>query len=164
MTTESDILIIGAGACGLMAAKELSAKGKKVTVLEARNRTGGRIHTINGDGFLQAVETGPEFIHGKLPITLKLLKKAGITYTETEGDMLHNTGGKWHEEEEQIEGWDELMKKMSKLKEDTTLSLFLEAHFSEEKYTALRQQALQYAQGFDAVDPDKASVFALRDE
>lgn len=164
MTTQSDILIIGAGACGLMAAKELSAKGKKVTLLEARNRTGGRIHTIHENSFLQAVESGPEFIHGNLPVTLKLLKKASISYTEVEGEMMRNSGGKWHEEEEQIEGWDTLMKKMKKLKEDTTLSQFLQQNFSDEKYNALRQQALQYAQGFDAVDPDKASVFALRDE
>lgn len=164
MIIKSDIIIIGAGACGLMAARELSQKGKKVTVLEARNRTGGRIHTINGDGFLQAVETGPEFIHGNLPVTFKLLKKAGITYIETEGDMMRNKSGEWHEEEEQIEGWNVLMKKMNKLKEDTTLSQFLNQHFSEEKHSALHGQALQYAQGFDAVDPDKASVFALRNE
>ena len=162
--TTPDILIIGAGACGLMAAKELSGKGKKVTVLEARNRVGGRIHTLHGGGFLQAVESGPEFIHGNLPVTLKLLKKAGISYTEVEGDMLRNTGGKWHETEEQVEDWNDLLKTMKKLKEDTTLSQFLNLYFSDEKYSALQQQALQYAQGFDAVDPDKASVFALRNE
>lgn len=162
--TTPDIIIIGAGACGLMAAKKLSGKGKKVTVLEARNRTGGRIHTLHGNGFLQAVESGPEFIHGNLPVTLKLLKKAGITYTEAEGGMMRNTGGKWHETGEQTEGWDDLLKTMKKLKEDSALTQFLSLYFSDEKYSALRQQALQYAQGFDAVDPDKASVFALRNE
>lgn len=41
-----DIIIIGAGAAGLMAAKILSGKKKNVLVLEARNRLGGRIHTM----------------------------------------------------------------------------------------------------------------------
>ncbi len=164
MDHRSDVIVIGAGACGLMAAKELSDKGKKVTVLEAKPHAGGRIYTIVSGGFVQPVETGAEFIHGKLPVTLDLLKKAGISYTRVKGEMLRNSSGKWHETDEQVEGWDDLMKKMKKQKEDTTLSLFLTTYFAGEKYNALQQQALQYAQGFDAVDPDKASVFALRDE
>ena len=164
MTNHPDIIIIGAGACGLMAAKELSANGKKVTVLEARTRAGGRIHTINDQPFLQPVECGAEFIHGNLPVTLQLLKEAKIDYTKTSGDMLRNKGGKWQETDEQIEGWDELMKQMSELKEDITFTQFLNKYFKDEKYSKLSQSALQYAQGFDAVDPDEASTFSLRNE
>lgn len=40
-----DVVIIGAGAAGLMAARELLRAGKRVTVLEARERSGGRIVT-----------------------------------------------------------------------------------------------------------------------
>ena len=39
------VIVIGAGAAGLGAAKELKTQGCNVTVLEARNRTGGRIYT-----------------------------------------------------------------------------------------------------------------------
>ena len=39
------VIVIGAGVAGLGAAKELKAQGCNVTVLEARNRTGGRIFT-----------------------------------------------------------------------------------------------------------------------
>ena len=41
-----DIAIIGAGAAGLGAARALERSGKSVIVLEARNRIGGRAHTI----------------------------------------------------------------------------------------------------------------------
>jgi monoamine oxidase len=40
------VIIIGAGAAGLAAARELSAAGVETVVLEARDRVGGRIHTI----------------------------------------------------------------------------------------------------------------------
>jgi monoamine oxidase len=40
------IIVIGAGAAGLMAARELGRAGKKVTILEARDRCGGRIHPL----------------------------------------------------------------------------------------------------------------------
>lgn len=164
MTNRSDILIIGAGACGLMAAKELSQKGKKVTVLEAKLQAGGRINTLHAGEFLQPVDTGAEFVHGNLPVTLQLLNEANIGYTKISGKMLRSSNGKWDETDEPIEGWKEMMQKMSELKEDTTFAQFLNSHFGEEKYAALRQSAMQYAQGFDAVDPDKASVFSLREE
>ena len=45
MQTESDIIIVGAGAAGLAAARELSIAGLNVIVLEGRNRIGGRIST-----------------------------------------------------------------------------------------------------------------------
>ncbi len=164
MTHRSQILIIGAGACGLMAAKELSAKGKQVTVLEAKPHAGGRIHTLHSKEFLQPVESGAEFIHGNLPVTLQLLNEAKIGVTKITGSMLRHVNGNWQETGEQIEGWDEMLEKMSSLAEDITFTRFLHQYFNGEKYDALRQSALQYAQGFDAVDPDKASVFSLRNE
>jgi polyamine oxidase len=45
-----EVLIIGAGIAGLAAARKLTAKGFQVTVLEARNRIGGRIWTDNSMG------------------------------------------------------------------------------------------------------------------
>jgi monoamine oxidase len=40
-------LIVGAGAAGLMTARELARSGKKVTILEARDRCGGRIYPLS---------------------------------------------------------------------------------------------------------------------
>ena len=41
-----DVIIVGGGAAGLMAAKILSAAGKKILLLEARENLGGRIHQL----------------------------------------------------------------------------------------------------------------------
>ena len=47
---EADVLVIGAGAAGLAAARDLSGAGLGVRVLEARQRIGGRVHK-NKTGF-----------------------------------------------------------------------------------------------------------------
>ncbi|RZA10023.1 MAG: FAD-dependent oxidoreductase, partial [Lysobacteraceae bacterium] len=45
MNAEVDVLVIGAGAAGIAAARELKSAGKRVRILEARGRVGGRAHT-----------------------------------------------------------------------------------------------------------------------
>ncbi len=160
----TDILIIGAGASGLMAARELSATGRKVIVLEARNRNGGRIDTLTNKFFNQPIEAGAEFIHGNLPLTLQLLKQHNINFVKVQGSMLRKRDGKWQDTEEQVDGWEEMIQQMNRLKADMTLTGFLNTYFKEERYAPLRKSAIQYAQGFDTVDEDKASVIALRDE
>lgn len=66
MADTCDVIVIGAGAAGLSAARDLSRAGKRVVVLEARDRTGGRIKTDRERGL---VEAGAEFIHGESAAT-----------------------------------------------------------------------------------------------
>ena len=162
--SKPDVLIIGAGACGLMAAHELSKVGKKVTVLEARNRIGGRIRTIHSDSFLMPVETGAEFIHGEFPFTTKLLKEAGINYYELEGKMFSFRNGELDKNKNFIEDSRQLEKKMNELKQDMSVNDFLNTYFPGEKYKDLRDSTRGFVEGYDAADADKASTFAFRDE
>lgn len=159
-----NIIIVGGGAAGLMAALELLRKGQVVTVLEASDRLGGRVHTIRNRGFEQPVEKGSEFIHGILPLTMQLIKEAGIEYKAVRGKMVRVENGKWIEQDEFAVGWQELMEKMNEIEEDMTMTAFLQQYFSGDKYEALRKTAIRFAEGFDLADPAKASVLALRAE
>ncbi|MCW3084840.1 MAG: FAD-dependent oxidoreductase [Bacteroidetes bacterium] len=163
MEHTTDIIIIGAGAAGLYAAMELSAKGKKVTVLEAREKTGGRIRSITGN-FSKAMDAGPEFIHGDLPITKSLLKKAGSKFYKHKGEFYRSRNGKIVETDEMTEGWDRLMKELKGLKKDMTLVQFLDEHFGDEKDKELRREVIGLAEGFDAADANRISAFAVRNE
>ena len=59
-------IVIGAGAAGLRAAVALRKAGRQVLVLEARDRIGGRIHTVEDRELGATLELGAEFVHGDL--------------------------------------------------------------------------------------------------
>jgi monoamine oxidase len=161
---QPDILVIGAGAAGLRAAYELSKAGKKVLVLEARTLMGGRVHTFAGFANGTHAELGAEFVHGKLPHTLGLLKEAGITYHQTGGEMWQANNGWLTQEEQFIEHWDTLMQKLNALEQDMSIGDFLDANFNGPEYTAMRESVIAFAEGYDTADISRASAFALRDE
>ena len=78
-----DVLIIGAGAAGLSAWRELSSAGLQVVVLEARDRIGGRILTDHSTP--SPIEMGAEFVHGKPKALWPILEKAGLEVRESSG-------------------------------------------------------------------------------
>src|SRR5262245_41555153 len=57
----ADVVVIGAGLAGLVAADELERAGREVVTLEARERVGGRVHARELDNGA-VVEMGAEFI------------------------------------------------------------------------------------------------------
>ena len=62
---DADVLVVGAGIAGLAAAERLAASGRRVLVLEARDRIGGRIHTAHDPELATPIELGAEFVHGQ---------------------------------------------------------------------------------------------------
>jgi monoamine oxidase len=78
MAEASSVLVIGAGAAGLAAARKLHDDGHRVTVLEARDRVGGRVHT-SFDLAGHPIELGAEFVHGENVCTWSLLDRYGLS-------------------------------------------------------------------------------------
>ena len=161
---DADVLIIGAGAAGMMAAYSLCQKGKRVLVLEARDRLGGRIHTIRPPHFRQPVEAGAEFIHGKLPLTFSLLQEAGIAPREVGGERWRHDGKRLQQGAGFIDQEELLLKSMKELKEDIPIADFLNRSFPGLEYERMRSSIKSFVEGYDAADINRASTFALREE
>jgi len=161
---KADILVIGAGAAGLMAARTLVKAGKTVIVLEARNRLGGRIHTIDDQSFFKHAELGAEFVHGNLPVTLGLLKEADISLVHSGGEMWQYQNGRFSNREFFSNEWGLMMERLDELDEDMSIGDFLQNEFPGEKHEQLRNSVESFVCGYDTADPYKASAFALRTE
>ncbi|HLM68436.1 MAG TPA: FAD-dependent oxidoreductase, partial [Longimicrobium sp.] len=73
------VVVVGAGLAGLAAAYELARAGVEVRVLEARERPGGRVHTLRApfDDGLYA-EAGAVFVPGHHATTLRYLREFGL--------------------------------------------------------------------------------------
>jgi monoamine oxidase len=157
----ADVIIVGAGAAGLMAARELKRAGNTVLVLEARPRAGGRILTVRSDGGIP-IELGAEFIHGEAPETMKLVDEAGIATVPVMGDHFRSRSGKLAL---QNDIWDE-MKKVFRLmnpdrKTDRSFQDFLDTEPGGSKMASERKLATAFVQGFMAADTKLISEKSL---
>ena len=80
MTHDTEIAIVGAGLSGLALAHALKAEGRAVTVLEARDRVGGRV--LSQDGY----DLGPAWIWPHNRRMLALADRFGLTLFEQHCD------------------------------------------------------------------------------
>src|SRR5579863_1247761 len=156
MTHSGDVLIVGAGAAGLTAAADLSAAGLRVLLLEGRDRIGGRIFTHHTAG--HPVELGAEFIHGRPPEILNVVKDANLEVAELEWNVARRKDGHWQDGGEIMSGTNEVFEKMSASQPDESFQQFLDGQDVEPE---VKEQALGFVEGFHAADPRRISVHSL---
>ncbi len=158
------VIVVGAGAAGLTAAREVARAGKRVTVLEARDRCGGRIFPLPTAQFGYAAEAGPEFVHGEAPVTGALLREAGLALQPVRGTRWAVENGVFKSGRAIDPGSDRFYRALAELTVDVPIREFLQQHFAGPDYAQLRRSVERMAEGYDAADPARASAFALRDE
>ena len=159
MPQDSAVIIVGAGMAGLAAACALARSGVLVSILEARDRIGGRVFTLHDPASECPIELGAEFIHGRPPEIWKTLRKSKIEILEMEGDSWCTDHGKLRPCDffSQV---DDLLEKMTPKSPDESFLAFLKrlpaAKNDSERET--RRRATSYVSGFNAADPSLVGV------
>ena len=154
-----DVIILGAGVGGLAAARTLRRAGLIVTVLEARDRVGGRVHTIREPFARFPVELGAEFVHGVPDEILDIVKAAGLPLVESSGDnwCVRDDGPS------KCDFWSLVGEVFEKLPgpdaEDVPFRTFLSGLDAGEG----AELANRFVEGFHAADPDLVGVRYLSD-
>ena len=161
-----DAVVVGAGFAGLAAARELGAAGRRVLVLEARDRVGGRVRTLNGPDLPVPFELGGEFVHGSPDVTLRLLREASIPLVDTsEGRFQFENGVLQESSYDLFEESAQLFQKGAAAfaVRDQSVASFLAQYDGTPQERAARLAGMM-VEGFDAADPHLASARAIEEE
>jgi monoamine oxidase len=158
------VVVIGAGAAGLMAASELARAGMRVTVLEAQNRLGGRIYKLLEAAFGYPAEGGAEFVHGAAPVTRRVMREAGLSLAPRRGTRWSARCGALRPDDSPLPHADRFYRILTEVTVDLSIAEFLDTHFADSRCDALRRSVIRTVEGYDAADPRRFSTLALREE
>jgi monoamine oxidase len=163
MSKLPEVIVIGAGAAGLAAAAQLGRAGRSVTILEARDRIGGRMFTQRDPVCQSSIEFGAEFIHGLPPEIWGPLQAQNVRIAEVTGDLWCFRKGRLCSCDF-FSDVDDILKKMDGNSPDESFLSFLNrccnAKSNPKKQEAI-ERALGYVTGFNAADPDRVGVHWL---
>ena len=151
------VLVIGAGVAGLAAARRLAQAGVNVTILEARDRLGGRIHTWRDRRLPVPVELGAEFVHGEPDEIWNIVRAENLVMGSLEGDNWRSENHALKECNDFWPRWNKVARllKRGKSYPDRSFSEFLQIlPFDEET----KRYASEFVEGFNAARADLISV------
>ena len=165
MSSPVDVVVVGAGAAGLIAARALSRAGRSVVVLEARDRMGGRVYTREDPGLPVPVDLGGEFVHGTADVSFALLRAANTVAIDTGGSAFVYEDGELREGDDPFAIVARLLAGAKDLTPDVSVEDFLQQLRGDAgQVERERRYARMLVEGFDAADPRRASTRALADE
>jgi len=115
----AEVVVVGAGFCGLSAAAALRDAGVGVVVLEARDRVGGRVEARR-NGLGEAVDTGGQFICDDMPEVIALARRHGksLVTTNFDGDYVAQPAMTRRDAERAYSGSAALRERMNRMSPD----------------------------------------------
>lgn len=146
------VVVVGAGAAGLAAARTLIDRGVDVLLLEARDRVGGRAYTLRTPDGAFPVELGAEFVHGSSRVMASLLRECGAKTEDVDA-----VPGAW-------EATQRVLDRVDTGASDRSVDAFLKNLDAEEFGAGDIEQARVLVEGFDAAVTADASVIAIANE
>lgn len=137
----------------------LGRQGRRVMVLEGRERVGGRIHTVSTRIGGLPIEAGAEFVHGSKNQTWHTIRTVGLHTQEVPDRHWQYRAGQLVEDQK---AWEELELVFSRIDAGTADSDF-ESFLRTAKGVndSAKVFAREYVEGFHAADARRVSVHSL---
>jgi monoamine oxidase len=157
------VAIVGGGVAGLAAMRALEERGIRTCVLEARDRIGGRLHTVRDPRLAHAIELGAEFVHGSAPELLGIARDARLLLYSVEGERWRSRGGRLTRLHDFWKRLHTVMRHLDSEKGDRSFAEFLDDAPGGRRAADARAMARTFVEGFHSADARRISVRALAD-
>ena len=156
-----EIVVIGGGLAGLSAAHELAHHGHTITLLEARDRLGGRVWTRIEAGHTHPIEMGAEWITNEGPVR-EMLEAHGATLFHANGNHFIRAGSALEQMDDLEDVTGPILKQLEKIAGNGKTDLPLSEALQRLDNNSVTQDEVRnlcgYVEGFHAADPDTLST------
>jgi monoamine oxidase len=103
-------------------------------------------------------------VHGAAPVTRTLMREAGLGLSPRAGTRWSSRTGTLSPDLSPMPYARLFYQELGRIEADLPVAEFLERHFADRQYDALRRSVTRTVEGYDAADPRRMSTFALREE
>ncbi len=155
---QHDVIVIGGGAAGLAAARDLSSAGLAVLLLEARPRLGGRVHTLHEPAVAMPIELGAELVHGHAGEVFRLLPGTAVLVDRLPDAHWWSERGKLRRHDNFWQHIESILGRAARTRRDRPLSELLRVARIAPRD---RKLVARFVEGYHAADLEKVGSHSL---